>query len=246
MYAIEQRNVRLYDRKTPVVLRLGSVAYDSNSARQGRLLLHPSPLARAIMNSNKRGADVQPSHAEIQAALERVVASHHFSKSPQLANFLTFVINETLAGRGERIKAYNIAADALGRAANFDPQSDPIVRVEAGRLRRALAYYYADDGCDDPVVIDLPRGHYLPVFKANKARAGSTTRLRALRFRVTGLLRSNYQLVATIIVIAVIVSLALNMLESLWTKSSWFAINPTIPGAPTADTPPVATGSVGR
>ena len=79
----------------------------------------------------------QPHETDIRTALDRVVTSAHLGKSPQLANFLRFVVAETLAGRTERIKAYTIAADALGRDASFDPQNDPIVRVEVSRLRRA-------------------------------------------------------------------------------------------------------------
>jgi adenylate cyclase len=79
------------------------------------------------------------------------------------------------------LKAYTIAADALGRDANFDPQNDPIVRVEAGRLRRALDHYYTDGGCNDPIVIELPRGHYVPVFRANNARFRAITRFHVLR-----------------------------------------------------------------
>jgi hypothetical protein len=99
-----------------------------------------------------------PHDAEIRAALDRVVSSVHLSKSPQLAKFLRFVVAETLAGKSDRIKAYSIAADALGRDANFDADHDPIVRVSAGRLRTALHDYYHDGGYNDPVVIDLPRG----------------------------------------------------------------------------------------
>src|ERR1044072_8595836 len=65
----------------------------------------------------------------------------------------------------ERIKGYTIAVEALGRAENFDPQADPIVRVEAMRLRRALTRYYENGGKHDPVVIALPLGNYVPMFR---------------------------------------------------------------------------------
>lgn len=105
-----------------------------------------------------------PSPSEIRLALDRILASPAFAKSGQLTSFLRFVVEEMLAGRGGTIKAYTIAVDALGRDANFDPQLDAIVRVEAGRLRQALAHYYATDGRFDPIVIELPRGHYVPTF----------------------------------------------------------------------------------
>ena len=155
----------------------------------------------------------QPQQADIRAALDRVVSSAHLSKSPQLASFLRFVVDETLAGRAERIKAYTIAADALGRDANSDPQNDPIVRVEAGRLRRALDHYYTDGGTNDPVVIELPRGHYVPVFRANSPRRRAITRFHVLRRQFTDMARGNLKLVLLIIVIATGVSLSL---ETMW------------------------------
>ena len=80
----------------------------------------------------------------------------------------------SLAGAGNRIKAYTIATDALGRDARFDPQADPIVRVEAGRLRRTLEHYYATEGRGDPIVIELPSGSYVPVFRPNIAPHGAS------------------------------------------------------------------------
>ena len=108
----------------------------------------------------------QPTSDEISVALERILRSDIFRKSPQLASFLRFVVETTLSGHRDRIKAYTIAVEALGRPDSFDPQIDPIVRGEAARLRRALARYYAESGAADPVVITLPSGRYVPVFRA--------------------------------------------------------------------------------
>jgi len=71
----------------------------------------------------------------------------------------------TLAGDGDRLKAYTVAVGALGRGIDFDPQTDPIVRVEAGRSRNALARYYAQAGRNDPLLIDVQRGTYVPTFR---------------------------------------------------------------------------------
>ena len=106
-----------------------------------------------------------PNTDEIRAALEHMAASEAFRGSPQLVAFLRYVVEETLRGASDRIKGYTIAVEALGRAENFDPQVDPIVRVEAMRLRRALARYYANGGKNDPVLIDLPLGSYVPAFR---------------------------------------------------------------------------------
>ncbi len=103
--------------------------------------------------------------ATIRAALNRVLASSDLRGSPRLGTFLRFVVEATLAGRAEQIKGYTIAVEALGRPPTFDPQADPIVRVEATRLRRALQSYYGHEGADDPLRIHIPKGGYVPVFE---------------------------------------------------------------------------------
>jgi len=107
----------------------------------------------------------RPSADEIRGALGRMAASEAFRASPQLISFLRYVVEATLRGEQHRIKGYTIAIEALGRTADFDPQSDPIVRVEAIRLRRTLTRYYANGGKYDPVAIDLPTGSYVPLFR---------------------------------------------------------------------------------
>ena len=103
--------------------------------------------------------------ANVYAALDRVCASAPFATSRKLTSFLCFVVEATLAGHGDRLKGYTIGVEALGRRESFDPQTDPIVRVEATRLRRALARYYGGEGARDPVVIELPLGNYMPRFR---------------------------------------------------------------------------------
>jgi hypothetical protein len=164
------------------------------------------------MNRFERSFISELDMADIRTARDRIVSSPYLKKSPQLGHFLTFVVDETLAGRADRIKAYNIAADALGRGADFDPQSDPIVRVEAGRLRRALDHYYANGGADDPIVIELPRGHYVPVFRCNKTRRRVISRFRKLRLQLADMLRDNIWLILVTVVIAVMVSLAFDLI----------------------------------
>ena len=95
--------------------------------------------------------------------LARIVSSEDFQASERLKDFLTFVVEETLAGRGESIKAYTIALAVFGRGVDFDPMLDPIVRVEAGRLRKLLERYYFLHP-SDPVLIKIPRGNYIPLF----------------------------------------------------------------------------------
>ena len=114
-------------------------------------------------------ADNPVGDGEIRAALERMAASEAFRGSPQLIAFLRYVVEATLRGQADRIKGYTIATEALGRTVDFDPQADPIVRVEATRLRRALNRYRAGATGADEVFIDLPLGSYVPVFRRSAA-----------------------------------------------------------------------------
>ena len=109
-------------------------------------------------------SDSAPPVEEIRSALEHIVASPGFRHSPQLVSFLRFVVESTLSGKAASIKSYSIGIGALGRREDFDPHVDPIVRVEAGRLRRALMGYFAAEGAGRPIIIEIPLGHYVPIF----------------------------------------------------------------------------------
>lgn len=106
-----------------------------------------------------------------RAALARIAASEPFRNAPRLVSFLSFIVESTLAGEAAALKGYTIATQALGRPEDFDPQTDPIVRVEAGRLRRALQAYYEDEGADDPFRIVVPVGNYVPLFERRRPAA---------------------------------------------------------------------------
>lgn len=103
-------------------------------------------------------------HDVVLRALEHLLAWPELARSPQLASFLEYIVHRTLEGQDQSIKAYSIAVDVFGRPANFDPQSDPIVRVQARRLRSLLRDYYADQGKGEPLQIKLPTGRYIPEF----------------------------------------------------------------------------------
>ena len=102
----------------------------------------------------------------IRTQLQRILQCPEFRGSEKQRSFLKFIIAETLEGREEEIKGYTVAVSVYGRSENFDPQVDPIVRVEAGRLRRALEHYYLTVGKNDPVRITIPKGTYVPSFQA--------------------------------------------------------------------------------
>lgn len=119
-------------------------------------------------------ADVRP--ADVQRQLQRVLASPELRRSNRLADFLAYVVEETLEGRQERIKAYSIGIEVFGRDGTFDPQLDPVVRIEAGRLRRELEHYYLATGRDDAIGIEIPKGGYVPHFfyRAQVSRRGES------------------------------------------------------------------------
>ena len=92
-----------------------------------------------------------PSENLIRQELERILASPAFQRSAGLRTFLRFIVEETLAGRSEEIKGYTVGTQVLGRKADFDANKDPIVRILAGRLRRALEKYYWVQGGQETV-----------------------------------------------------------------------------------------------
>ncbi len=102
---------------------------------------------------------------EIRAALRRIENSRLFADAHRLQAFLSYVVEEYLAGRSDRIKGFTIAQDVFYRKDPEDVQTSTIVRVEAGRLRRRLIEYYAEEGRNDSVRIVIPKGTYVPSFK---------------------------------------------------------------------------------
>ncbi|WEA24506.1 adenylate cyclase [Rhizobium binxianense] len=110
--------------------------------------------------------DDLPCVEEVRAQLQRILADPEFPAVGRVASFLRYVVEETLEGRGGRIKGYAIAVEVFGRRDTFS-QDDPVVRIEAGRLRRSLEHYYLLGGKNDPVRIDVPKGGYVPSFSWN-------------------------------------------------------------------------------
>lgn len=106
----------------------------------------------------------EPGEADIRAQLDRILGSPEFNVPTRVRQFLSYVVEQTLAGHADRIKAYSVAVEVFGRDANFDIQNDPVVRIEAGRLRRALERYYLLAGSPDEVLIEIPKGGYVPHF----------------------------------------------------------------------------------
>ena len=107
----------------------------------------------------------EPTKAEITTALERILASPCFARAHRAQGVLRFVTAETLAGRAHTISAHSIAVNVFRKPRDFDAANNPLVRVEAVRLRARLCEYYATLGVDDAVKIELKPGSYVPLFR---------------------------------------------------------------------------------
>ncbi len=105
-----------------------------------------------------------PSREAIEKQMLRIQASSDFHATDQQREFFQFVVLETFAGRSHEIKGYTVATHVFGRKADFDPTYDPIVSIQANKLRRALERYYLTAGKHDSVRIDIPKGAYVPTF----------------------------------------------------------------------------------
>ena len=109
----------------------------------------------------------------IRDQLDRILKSGPFGQSRRRQRFLEYIVNETVAGRGDRLKGYNIALAVFDRTETFDSNIDSTVRMEAARLRDRLREYYVADGRDDPVRIELPKGTYTPHIEFLKKADGA-------------------------------------------------------------------------
>ena len=102
---------------------------------------------------------------DVQEQVRRILASRIFSRSARLTRFVSFVMQHALHTNGESLKEYVLGVEVFDRPSAYDPRIDPIVRVEARRLRSKLASYYASVGRADPVIVEIPKGTYTPVFR---------------------------------------------------------------------------------
>ena len=111
----------------------------------------------------------------VKAQLENILSSSELGSAPSLQRFLRHVVEETLAGRADSLKEYCIGSSVFARGVDFDPKTDPIVRVQARNVRARLEQYYAGAGASDPVIIELPKGTYVPVFRVRPKEAPRRT-----------------------------------------------------------------------
>lgn len=120
-----------------------------------------------------QAANPQEMGGHIRDQVPRILASRHFARAGRLRRFLQYVVDQTLGGESCHLKEHIVGVDVFDRKLDYDPRIDPIVRVEARRLRARLNAYYASEGVHETVVIDLPKGTYTPVFRMREAEKPS-------------------------------------------------------------------------
>ena len=141
--------------------------------RAGSPKVGPRPVPVAASSSTERAVLDQ---------LERVLGSETFQQADRLKRFLTFIVKEAVAGRGGELKEYVIGVQVFRKEDTFDPRTDPIVRVQARRLRAKLMRYYSEEGRFDLLTIELPKGGYAPVFQRSGGRAAARSARSAPRW----------------------------------------------------------------
>lgn len=121
-----------------------------------------------------------PSADAIRNQLSRIFKSAAFIHAEKMRRFLEFVVEQTLAGRSNKLCEYSIGMSVFGRKESFEPGIDPIVRNAASRLRQKLLEYYGQSRSeeDDEVVIDMPKGGYVPVFRHRRPSSAGAPQYR--------------------------------------------------------------------
>lgn len=121
-----------------------------------------------MCNTDLHPPIAEPENRAVLAELEKILADERFAGSPSLIRFLRHTVPETLAGRTSDLREGPLGLSVFDRGRDFDPRMDPIVRVQARKLRGRLRDYYEHEGASDPVRIDLPRGSYVPRFISSR------------------------------------------------------------------------------
>src|ERR1019366_369960 len=106
-----------------------------------------------------------------RAQVERILQSETFRSAEVLRHLLRFLADKSIEGEADQLKEYSIGLDALGKPPTYDPRHDAIVRIQVGRLRQKLADYYRTEGKEDPVGIDLPKGHFKLIWEPRPSPA---------------------------------------------------------------------------
>lgn len=117
---------------------------------------------------------VPPPNIEVSKQIKRILSSEEFASTSRLSSLLNYIVKETLAGKTDQLQAYPIALSVFDRTPDFDPQSNAIVRVQAGQLRLRLDRYYSNEGKNDPILISVEKGAYVPEFSYRESISTSS------------------------------------------------------------------------
>jgi hypothetical protein len=121
----------------------------------------------------------EPSAEQIYRQMEMILGADRFRQAKSLENFLRHVVTRKLDGAENELKEYTIGLEVFRRGADYDPRRDAVVRVQANVLRKRLASYYEEEGADDKLIIEMPKGHYVPRFYFRSGIAGLDTQVTA-------------------------------------------------------------------
>jgi len=164
--------------------RQASPLIGTDLSDQGRFTLRWVPNLRERFNVSASVGSQPPQR--IQAELDRILASSAFASAERMRRFLKFVVEHTLRSPGEPLKETIIGMELSSSREDFDPRISAAVRVDASRLRSKLREYYVEEGASDPVVIELPKGTYTPIFRDNPACADSAVPASATEPAIAG------------------------------------------------------------
>jgi hypothetical protein len=121
-------------------------------------------------------SELKASAQDVKKQLQRITASRAFQRSEKITRFLEFIAKETLAGRGAKLKEFSVGVEVFDRDSAFDPRFDPIVRVQARRLRAQLVRYYAEEASPGELIIEVPKGRYAVTFKSGKSNKPASSK----------------------------------------------------------------------
>jgi Tol biopolymer transport system component len=152
---------------------------------------------------------------EIRAELDRLISSDSFRASERLRRFLTYVVEQQLAGSGDQLKESVLAIEVFDRDSGYDPHVDAVVRVEARRLRDKLGHYYATAGRESPLIIGMPKGNYAPTFTLRTAATPINSQLPAPSLPVRG----SPTLFVKVVAIAAVACVVAVLLLTRWMAS---------------------------
>jgi hypothetical protein len=121
----------------------------------------------------------EPSASQIKRQMETILDSDRFRQAKSLEKFLRYVVTRKLDGAENELKEYTIGMEVFHRGADYDPRRDAVVRVQANVLRKRMASYYEEEGAGDELIIEMPKGHYVPRFYFRSGIAELETRVEA-------------------------------------------------------------------